>query len=111
MRVDFLDDNQEKQEPEIVEPSNILDDPELLCPPKEPKPKGSRTNKHKVKPRFHDAQEHPPDEAFYDAQDIEKDFGPKIAADDLKQTHPARRKKLQRQCKALVPDCSPRSKS
>ena len=47
LRVSFQDD-ENLAEPEIVEPSNILDEPGLTCPPPQSTP-SNRTRKHKVK--------------------------------------------------------------
>ena len=98
MRVDFNENDEDKEEPEVMEPGNITDMPVDSPTPKQSKERGARTNKHKVKPRFHDAQEHPPDEAFHnsinDDDAWKKDFGPKITANELDQSHAARRKKL-----------------
>ena len=107
LRVQFHDDIIDEKE-EIVEPSNILDNPELLCPP--PKPKHTRTNKHKV--RWHDTYEGPPEDyGYHDAREnpMSQDddtkginaFGPKITLDDLPLSHPARRRKLQRSCQKV----------
>ena len=103
LRVEFDADFVSQEEPEIVEPSNILDDPLLLCPPS-PIKKGVRTNKHKV--RWHDTQEPPPInlDGFHDAVSEENtpiptDFGPKITSDDLDQSHPKRRQKMKRACR------------
>ena len=52
LRVEFHEDIVDKEEPEIVVPSNILDTPTLMCPPLMFK-KPDRTNKHKV--QWHDA--------------------------------------------------------
>ena len=97
LRVKFHEDLIEEEEPEIVEPSNILDSPDLLTPP--PKLKGTRTNKHNI--RWHDAQEPPAEDIsdFHDSNEVEpkqhSDFGPKITTDDLNRSHPFRRKKLE----------------
>ena len=66
LRVEFHEDLVGKEKPEIVEPSNILDDPLLMCPPTAIK-KGTRTNKHKVK--WHDTLEPPHEDlsSFHDA--------------------------------------------
>ena len=90
----------EEEEAEIVDPENILDDPQVLCPPPE-KQSSHRTNKHKTKVKFHDAVE----DHFYDTkQPASKqfpDFGPKLTPDDLPQSHPERRKRLSRSGKTL----------
>ena len=75
------------EEPEIVEPSNILDNPSLLCPKPPPLKLRFQTNKHKVK--WHDAQEPPSD--FVESKN---NFGPKITTNDLDRSHKLRRKKL-----------------
>jgi len=106
LRVQFQEDLIDDEQPELVEPSNILDNPTLLIPPAKPKTNRlGRTNKHKVK--WHDARKVEPDhttshveepvaenEEFHDAQDIPSEFGPKITTDDLSQSHPKRRQKL-----------------
>ena len=78
--MEFHEDIVDKEDPEIVEPSDILDDPSLMCPPS-PHKKGNRTNKHKIK--WHDTLEQPPENltAFHDAHHEEEkpthsDFGP-----------------------------------
>ena len=65
--------------------------------------KGTRKNKHKVK--WHDALEpsHEDVSSFQDAISDEadplvSDFGPKITADDLEQSHPERRRGKKRSC-------------
>ena len=128
LRVQFPTDEDNEEEPEIVDPDNYLDDPSLLCPPElvprgTPKPR-TRTNKHKVK--FHDTVEASDEvmqatdplrdfedacedlEDSWEAQDSgelhdesqEDDFGPTVMVDDLSQSHKERRKKLKRSCKA-----------
>ena len=126
MRLKFHEDTEDETEPEIVDPENHLDDPELLYPPDlVPKPAAKtrqRTNKHKV--RFHDTveasdevmQNTDPLKDFEDAneedsgetqdsgelpdENAKDDFGPTIQVDDLSQSHKERRKKLRRSCKA-----------
>ena len=93
------------EEPEEIDPVDILDDPELLCPPKPKKNHGGRTNKHKKK--WHDTMEAPAeDEGFFDSEEgtsgeiysQEHDFRPTITHDEMSQSHPSRRSKLQRSC-------------
>jgi len=86
LRVDFQEDEDNKEEAEIVEPTNILDNPSLICPSPSPvKPK-----KHKVRwhdsPETQDVSEEPP------LKDAYSDFGPKISVDELDQSHPNQRK-------------------
>ena len=93
LRVQFDEDIEEKNDPELVEPTNLLDDHNLLCPPPPKASKGPRTNKHKV--RWHDAQEAPPDDfGFHDAQETSDEE----EVEKLDQSHPSRRKKLQQSC-------------
>ena len=102
LRVEFEEDSLPKEEPEIVEPQNLLDTPGLTCPPS-PSLKQKRTKKHKV--RWHECQEAPEEacdesHGFHDAmEDISSDFNPKITTDDLDQSNPERRKKLKRSCR------------
>ena len=98
LRVSFQDD-EDLAESEIVEPSNILDEPGLACPPPQSTP-SNRTRKHKVK--WHDTNEGTPEvfDEFRDFKDtIEEDFGPKITTDDLPQSHEKRRDELHRSCR------------
>ena len=98
LRVEFHEDiiKDDLENNEIVNPVNILDDPNVLCP-KSPLSKNRRTNKHKV--RWHDTQEAPlEDNGFFDAQEsnedenqnepIENDFNRQITVDDLDQSRP-----------------------
>ena len=104
LRVEFAEDIIE-EEPELIDPVNVLDDPNLLCPPKPKRKPGDRTNKHKK--RWHDTHEAPPEDVgFYDSQQDEtpmeeSDFTPTVTPDELSQSHPARREKLQRSCRKL----------
>ena len=68
LRVEFDEDIIE-EEPEIIDPINVLEDPELLCPPEPKRKLGERTNKHKQK--WHGTQEAPAeDEGYYDSQEV-----------------------------------------
>ena len=107
----FHEDMEENEEPDIVEPSDIFEFSTDACTLKS-KNSGHCTNKHKQIPVFHDTHEHLPNkddlqdskEQIKDSSGIDtltkhKDFGPKVTADDMPQSHPAQRKKLDRHCK------------
>jgi len=106
LRVTFQED-EEEIEPEIVDPVNILDDPNLFSPPSKNSLKYSRTPKHKK--QWHDTIEAPPEDlsTFVDLEEDDHpefipqkdDFGPKVTTDDLDQSNPHRRAKLRRGCR------------
>ena len=105
-RVNFEEDMDDDEQADIVEPSDIFQKTPYINPNKQMRD-SQRTNKHKVKPRFHDAQEFPSEDDLESVKDdlspqkecVEKDFSPKISTEDLPQSHYARRRRLNRNCK------------